>query len=131
MESKPLVKIRDARVSDQAFIFSSFLKGLYYGNDFYRMIDKESFMRNYKKILEQLLIKSQCKVACDPTDEDNLIGYAIYEPGIAHYLFIKPPFRRFGVGKSLLPVDIHSYTHVTKIAKSLVPKHWKFDPFRI
>lgn len=130
-DTKPLYKIRDAKVSDQAFIFSSFLKGLYYGNDFYRQIDKEAFMSNYKKVLTQLLIKSQCKVAVQNDDDDSLIGYSIYEPGILHYLFVKPTFRRFGVAKSLVPVGINTTTHITKIGTAIKPKEWIFNPFKI
>lgn len=129
--NKPLVKIRDARVSDQAFIFSSFLKGLYYGNEFYRQIDKEAFMQNYKKVLTGLLIRSTCKVLHQPDDEDALVGYAIYEPGVVHYLFVKPPFRRFGLAKLLLPVGIHTVTHLTKIGQAIKPKDIKFNPFAI
>jgi hypothetical protein len=126
-----LVKIRNAVPSDQSFIFSSFLKGLYYGNEFYRMIDKTSFMINYKKVLTSLLIKRECKVACLPDDDNALVGYCIFGSGILDYVFIKPTFRKFGIAKQLVPNDIHTYTHVTKIGKAIVPKDWKFDPFKI
>lgn len=130
MENK-LITIRDARVSDQAFIFSSFLKGLYYGNEYYRQIDKDVFMRKYKEVLNHLLIKSVCKVAHTLEDEDNLVGYVIYEPGVLHYVFVKPALRRFGVAKQLIPVDINTITHITKIGKSIKPEQWRLDPWKI
>lgn len=128
---KSLIIVRDASVGDQAFIFSSFLKGLYYGNEFFKQIDKTVFMKEYSKILTSLLIKSQCKVACLKDDVDTIVGYSIYEPGTAHYIFIKPAWRRIGLAKDLLPVDINSCTHITKIGKALKPPSWKFNPWLI
>lgn len=128
---KSLIKIRDAKINDQAFIYSSFLKGLYYGNDFYRSIDKDIFMKEYKKVLEHLLIKRQCKVACLTDDEDVVIGYSIFESGILDYVFVKPVWRKIGVAKDLIPVSIHTCTHITKIGKSLKPKTWVFNPWSI
>lgn len=128
---KDQILIRDAKISDQAFIFSSFLKGNYYGNDFYRSIDKNTFMVKYKEVLTHLLIKSTTKIACMKNDEDQVVGYSLYQPGILHYVFIKPTFRRFGISKMLIPVDVIYCTHLTKIGKTLKPPSWKFDPFRI
>jgi len=125
------ITIRDAMAGDQAFIFSSFLKGNYYGNEWFKAIDKNTFMEKYKQVLEQLLIKSTTKVACLNDDINHIVGYSIFMPGILHYVFVKPTFRRFGIGKSLIPVDIIYCTHLTKIGKTLKPKNWKFDPWRI
>lgn len=125
------ITIRDACVGDQAFIFSSFLKGNYYGNDWFRAIDKNTFMEKYKQVLTNLLIKSETKVACMKDDPDNILGYAIYQPGVLHYIFVKPSFRKFGIAKQLIPVDIIYCTHLTKVGKTLKPLIWKFDPFRV
>lgn len=130
-EIKPLIQIRDAKLEDQAFIFSSFLKGLYYGNEWLRCIDKNTFMDKYKQILTHLIIKSQTKVACLESDPNTILGYAIYESGILHYVFIKPTFRKFGIAKQLIPDNIVYITHLTKIAKQLKKSGWKYDPWRI
>lgn len=129
--AKEQVTIRDAQVSDQAFIYSSFLKGLYYGNDWFKAIDKNTFMSKYKAVLESLLIKSTTKVVCLKDDPETVLGYAIYQPGVLHYTFIKPPFRRMGLAKSIIPVDVVYCSHLTKLGKAIKPKQWKFDPWRI
>lgn len=131
MDKKLLIKIRDAKVSDQAFIFSSFLKGNYYGNDWFKAIDKTIFMNRYKQVLTQLLIKRSCKIACLVEDEDTVVGYSIYAPGVLDYVFVKPIWRRIGIAKDLIPVGINTVTHLTKIGKAIKPREWIFDPWSI
>lgn len=128
---KSLIRLRDAKVADQAFISSTFLKGNYYGNPYYRQIDKDTFMLHYQEVLKSLLIRCTTKIACLQSDEDVIIGYSVYEPGVLHWVFVKDVWRKIGVAKDMIPVDINIYTHTTKIGQAIAPKTWKLNPWRI
>ena len=128
---KDLIAIRDAVAGDQAFIFATFLKGLRFGNDYYKLIDQDSYFKNYHQILTQLLIRRQCKVACLKSDSDTILGYSIFSGTIVDWVFVKPAWRRIGIAKDLLPVGINTCTHLNKLCKSIKPPQWSFDPFKI
>lgn len=131
---KGLFDVRDGTDKDRAFIFATFLKGLYYGDSWFSIIPKDSFMYNYKKVVESLLNKSVVKVACLPEDKDVLLGYSILSSdykGI-HYVFVKTAWRNKGIAKSLLPQYPSYVTHLTQLGKELMFKKFpdcKFNPF--
>ena len=35
-------------------------------------------------------------------DEDLIFGYIVFEPHIMHYVYVKEPFRNYGIGKRLI-----------------------------
>src|SRR6185312_5662341 len=126
--SSDLFIIRDAEPTDLGFIHSTWLKGLYYGNDWFREIDQEIYCERYHQVVEHIIFggKSTIKVACLREDPEVILSYAVFEkkePGhILHWAFTKPIWRKMGIVKSILPQDIVSVTHLTKIGKSIKPK---------
>lgn len=128
---KDLIISREAVAGDQAFIFSSFLKGLYYGNETFRQVDKTVFMVEYRKILQALLLRRTVKIACLKDSPDTIIGFSIYGKGVLDWVFVKPQWRQIGVAKDLIPVDTLIVTHTTKIGKSIRPQTWTFNPWSL
>ena len=123
------ILIRDIHEDDLAFIFSTWLLGLRYGNEAYKEIDKDVYFSNYKKVIDQLLKCSQVRVACLPDDPSVVLGYVVYESTRLHWVFVKKAFRKLSIASQLLPKDITSYSHVTTMIKSFKPIEWKYDPF--
>lgn len=130
-----LYNIRPYKEADKNFILASFLKGLYYGNKYYNMIDKRIFMDNYKIVANGLLTSPNVtiKVACLPEDSDVILGYSILSKDNKRivWVFIKTVWRRKGLGKSLIPVNPESYMHFTDVGLELVKKlpNCIFNPF--
>lgn len=68
----------------------------------------------------------------------RLMGYAVAEPGLLHWLYVKKDFRRLGIGSCLLnaitlpwPNEAKKhprFTHNTYGAQRFLPKWWKYDP---
>lgn len=126
---------RHFQPTDTGFIYSTWLKGLYYGNDWFREIDQERFFDTYHRVIEALLFKPEVtiKIACLKEDLDTIVGYTITEKSkegtTLHWAFVKPVWRKLGIAKGLLPSDITKVTHLTEIGRNIKPKGWKFDPF--
>ena len=129
------VVFRAGRTDDLNFIYSSWLKGLRYGNDWFEAIDQYQYFRAYHQVLENVLIRPNCsiKVACLASDPDVILGYSVFEGSKIHWIFVKRRWRGIGLGKQLLPVTMSVCTHLTKIGKSLLKKFpdVRFNPFEI
>jgi hypothetical protein len=133
-----LYDIRDYQPEDKAFVMSTFLRGLYYGDSWFSLIPKTIFMNNYKKIVESMTQSPKViiKVACLKEDPTVIIGYSILSSDFQtiHWLFVKQNWRNNGVGKSLVPKYPTAVSHLTKVGKSLMSKFETeviFNPFAL
>lgn len=125
------VTIRAAQESDLPFIFSTWLKGLYHGNEFFSLINKEAYFSNYHAVVTQILMRSTVQVACLIEDPDVVLGYSVSKGGTLHWVFVKKAWRKLGIAKMLVPASIDTVTHLTKIGQSLRKPGWAFNPFQI
>ena len=136
-ELEQLCEIRDYRPKDEAFIMTTFLRGVYYGNSWFSLIPKRIFMENYRKIAAALLQKptTTVKVACLKEDPDVILGYSILSSNFTtvHFVFVKKPWRGLGLGRALTPALASQATHLTNLGRILLPKleSCVFNPFSI
>lgn len=129
--------IRSYVPEDKNFVISTFLRGLYYGNTFYNMIEKDAFMAEYKKVVEALLVSPNVviSVACLPDEPSVILGYVIMarNSGTIHWSFVKSVWRNKGIFKALLPPKMDTFTHFTdlglKLQKQKAP-NMVFNPFK-
>lgn len=122
-------------MDDKSFIFSTFLRGLYYGSDFFKEVDKEAFMAHYHKVLDHVLNQpgTSVEIACLEDAPNVILGYIIYKDNRLDWIFVKKAWRGIGIAKRLTPGKINTITHLTTIGKSILKKHKgiKFNPFAI
>lgn len=144
MTKKELMVIRPVEASDLPFIYRSWLMGAYHGNrpkpgvkeqpgaslDYIGSIHQDDFMKSYHKYIEFLLGKASTQIACLKSDPDVILGYSVSEPGVLHWVFVKPDWRRIGICNDLLPKDIHTVTGFSRVG-DVVRRHksLKFNPF--
>lgn len=128
-----MIKIRLAKESDLAFIYATCLRGLYYGNPFYGAINKTAFFENYPSVLEKIIRKSDVIIACLSEDEDVILGYALVENNIIHWISVKEAWRMQGIARKLLNgYTIDTVTHTTKVGEAIRNKKaWTLNPFKI
>lgn len=135
MKRSDLIALRAYKFEDEGFVYSTFLKGLYYGDSWFRLIDKDIFMKNYHSIITSLLAAPNTVIiiAHLKEDIDTVVGYAILNTNlkVLHYIFIKPAWRTIGVAKMLVPETVDTVTHLTKMGLGILKTHpgLKFNPF--
>lgn len=113
-------------------MYATWLRGLYYGESAYSDTPKDSFFANYAKVIEALLSRSHCQVACLSQDPTVVLGYVVFAGSTIHWIFVKKAFRKMGIGRALLPErSITTVTHLTKLGKALKPSNWTYDPFSL
>lgn len=120
-----LYDVRDLQAEDAAFVYASFMRGIYYGNSWFSLIPKTIFMTNYKKVIEKFVNGGAViKVACLKEDSSVILGYSILSEDYqtVHWVFVKNRWRKHGIGKSLVPAYPTQVTHLTELGKQLLPK---------
>lgn len=131
--------IRQAEPSDIDFIYATFLKSFHY-DSWTKSIAKSIYFDNYKRVVDHILSNSEIKVACKKEDENVIFGYFIFDSneGVAHYMFIKEQFRRFGIAKSLFENAFHAdanvdCTHKTRMSLPIyrTKTNLVFNPFHL
>lgn len=130
-DKKDLIIVRPFKEDDYNFIISTWLKGLYYGNDWFEKIDKEAYMTHYHAFINSILSRPNIKVNVSALkeDEDVILGYSILEGPKLHWIYVKEAWRRLGISKDLITHPISTVTHITRLGDQLRPKTIKFNPF--
>lgn len=133
MKKSDLFYVRDATPDDENFIYSTWLMGLRHGNLWFNLFPKNAYFRTYHTIIERLLKNSdvKVKVAALKEQDDVILGYAVLEGDILHWIHVKDAWRRIGVATALIPKDIKYITHFTEVALAIKPAHLIFNPFLI
>lgn len=135
IEDKGLYLIRDMKEEDKNLIFSTWLKGLYYGDSWFSQIPKNIFMNSYKQVIIRAMTDPaiSIRVACLKDDLDVVIGYSVLsKDGKAIvWCFVKSPWRKQGIGRALLPQSPQYATLLTTLGKELIKKvpGLVFNPF--
>jgi hypothetical protein len=138
ISKKNLISFRSYLPGDLHFILSTWLRGLYYGNDYFREIEDKVYFKNYENIIKHILAKPSVRidVACLKEDDSVILGYTVTEKkddkNILHWVFVKNIWRGIGISKDLLdPLEIKTTTHITNKSMRTKPKRIEFNPFII
>jgi hypothetical protein len=65
-------------------------------------IDRELWSNCIRPRLANLLTRALVLVCCDPEAPNVIWGFAIYEPGMLHFVYTKFALRRNGIAKALV-----------------------------
>lgn len=99
------IAFRPPTEDEMAFIYSGWLRSHRYSR-FAVDIPGPIYFDNHKKVVELLLSTGRIVVACNPDHPDQLFGFVCYQPthggaAVMHYLYVKQPFRRFGIATAM------------------------------
>jgi hypothetical protein len=121
---RPEWNIRPAREGDIPFIMATWLNSYRYDSAIGKTCRNAVFFDEYSQIIAAIMAGKHTKtlVACMKEDDDILFGYAVFDPQVLHYVFVKEAFSGFGIAKSLvecaLPID--AYTHKTECVDEIL-----------
>lgn len=124
-----LTAFRPSCPDDMRFIYSTWLKGLYNGNDWFARIRQERFFKVYHAVIEGILARAAIQVACQKADPSVILGYSVTEGAKLHWIYLKKDWRGYGLARLLIPADVNVCTHLTHQGIALKPRNWEFDPF--
>jgi hypothetical protein len=89
---------------DLNFILSSWLKS-YRNSDFATCISNDTYYAFHQGLISQILTHptNTLTIIASVEDPDQILGYASYSitKPIIHYIYMKQPFRRLGLGRYL------------------------------
>ncbi len=139
-------KIIEMKTAGPAFeqykplVLATWLRGLKHGDEFFCLVDPEAYYTIYSKVILSLLKRPECRarLAVMADDSDTAIAWTVYEGKVLHFIFVKRggsgelTGRRQGIATSIFPDGVDTFTHITKVGKSIWLKKFKdlkFNPF--
>lgn len=124
--------IGDAR----SLVYSTWLRSYEHSSPMTKQIPRKVFFAEHHKILDGIFARNPTvRMAVMPEDPSVVFGWAVYEPGTLHYVYVKPDFRKHGIARALL-ADLprpFAYSHWTYILRDL-EKHLaecQFNPYGV
>lgn len=117
-------------------LFSRWLRSLRFGNTLFKKISSNDYYKSYQAFIEKLLDKPDCviRLAVLSDDHDVVLGFAVSREDVLDYIHVHTDYRRIGVGRSLFPQGITTFSHITATAIIIWQgndkyKELKFNPF--
>jgi GNAT superfamily N-acetyltransferase len=116
-------------------VLSRWLRSFKHGNDYIKLIDSDSYYAAYGGFVARVLGNPATivRIATLIDDDDNALGFSVVRGTILDYVHVHKDHRRQGIGRHLVPQDIDTFTHITRIGLRL----WSvklpqaiLDPFR-
>ena len=132
--SYTVLKYQGSELPEQykALVFSKWLRSLRYGNEYFKLIDQESYFLTYHAYVELVLRRKNTvvRLAVITDDQDTVLGFSVMEPKVLHYVHVHTNQRKQGIAKTLCK-DIEIITHITNDGLKVWGKYpnIKFNPF--
>jgi len=136
MKKTELVAYRTAVPNDIPLIFSSWLKGIRFGNPAYEALPSKEYYAEMHALINSILQlpETVVTVACLKDDPDTILGYSVatfesdpLDSGsramTLHWVFVKRAWRHIGIGGDLTPLTTTRITMVTKAVQKIVDNY--------
>lgn len=96
------IYIREADYKDINFIKNSWEKSF---EKVMKQVPQTLYTRGQQRLMAKLMARSTCFVACNPDELTQIYGWMLFEKlgeiGVLHYIYVKHPYRRYGIGSQL------------------------------
>jgi GNAT superfamily N-acetyltransferase len=128
----PGIKFRYLQPEDEPFIYATWLKGLYFGNAWFRKISQDAYFNKYREVVKHLLSSATTVLAVLEEDPDVIVGYCVSAPNVegngstVHWVYVKQAWRAKGIARAIIPINMTRITHLTDNVTK--PAGVKFDP---
>lgn len=108
--------LRAAEPTDLAFIASSWRRNYDSAENTRCPGGIAEYIETQGAVIDQCLASSNVTVACPPERTEQILGWCCYRHGpVVHYIYVKPYYRRAGIGRALLKyvVDVSRTVYIT------------------
>ncbi len=116
-------------------ILSRWMRSLRYGNDYFKLAASDSYYDAYGRYINRLMASpgATVRLAVLGEDHDLVLGFSLSRGSVLDYVHVQADMRRQGIGRSLVPADIDTITHLTRTGATIWGSNktlrWKFNPF--
>ncbi len=123
-----MIDIRGMEANDLAFIYSSWLRGLRFGNAYFESMESDSYYAAKKEEVTAILSQPDIsvRVACAADDREVILGYLVArvaDEASAVFCWVRPAMRRQGVATKLAHgLRVRFVENVTKSSEDIVKK---------
>lgn len=124
-----MIAIRPAVESDRNHILATWLRTGVGGSGVPSVI----WYREHERLLREVVLpRAAVRVAALEAEPAVIAGWVADEPGVLHYVHVKPRFRGNGIARMLVGrvIDAREYSHRPPEWFS-VPGGWTFNPYRL
>lgn len=120
-------EIRTAKPSDRDYIIKTWLDSYFLNSGFGKSVSKGIYYKYHNQMINRVYDNSKILVACDPNDDDFILGYVVLdyfnENDILHYAYVRKEARNCGLFKKMMMTgkrnNICSVTHNGPVFKGL------------
>src|ERR1700723_2397489 len=97
------VIVRYYRPEDKAFIMSTWLRGQYWGEEYWHSMEQNRFFEQYSKYIEKLLGLYYTEIHCAVLEDDPtcILAYLVKADDIIYWAYTKKDYRKTGLMKLL------------------------------
>jgi hypothetical protein len=124
--------IRDVTKKDQGIVMSTWLKGQYWGSEYFSHMDQDEYFKLYGLYIQRLIDRPGTKIDCAVLKDamDTVLAYIVYNDQTLYWSYTKRDYRKQGLCKYLLKdMDFAVYTGSTKVGHAIGKKlELNFNP---
>lgn len=144
------VLLRPCETQDRGYILEHWVRAHSHTADAFHA--GQNFMPGMWATAESILDRARCLVACAAADRSVILGFAIVEGNVVHYVYTRPDVRHQGIATQLLAPLLGNkavrYSHLPphhavmkgrvvtvpskagpRIDALPIPSSWVYDPF--
>jgi hypothetical protein len=124
-----LWKIRPMSKADEPFAYSSWLKS-FRDAPAVSGVSNTVYYKCHHDLVEAILSdpNTVAHIACAPDDDSQIFGYIVGSAGVCHWVYVKHPFRTFGLARDLVAL-IQPKVHTTKARPSSLIGNSVYNPY--
>lgn len=130
--------IRPHKEGDINFILSTWLRSYYDSLTHYSKKAQariappnEVFFEHHQAKIKQVIPDCEIRILTTEEDQNQIIGYIVYQKDTLHFCYVKAAFRKMGVAKKLKEkaLGLTCYSHHTTYSK-YVAKELTYNPYK-
>ena len=110
--------LNDAR----SLVYSTWLRSYQQSGPAVKKVSRADFFAGHHRVLDGIFARNPTvKLAVFPEDHSVVFGWSVSEPGVLHYAYVKPDFRKFGIARALTAhlTKPFAYSHYTYVVRDL------------